>query len=667
MQKIDLHIHTCTTDSEEDFDFDEQLLLDYVSQNQIDIIAITNHNYFEEDNFVKVTDLLASTECAVLPGMELDALGTHILIIGETSDTQLFIDASNRLQAEVEGPKTEEELLSLFPTLSKLIVIPHFHKDPEISQETLDALGDYVDALETTSLKKAMMLTEAKVSEYPIVSFTDHRFGGNGRPTHKPMYVLTDNPTCSAVKAAFRSLDRVRFNTEGTLQFEIAPGVLASEGLNLVVGRRSSGKTVTLGKIEGLCDDDQVYSFPQGSLVADSQEDEFYENLRKQYKDELDSYYNLWDTILDALKNDGTKAERKETIKNYLSELKDYAETSTLADQYSKCPLFTGKKIDVPEIGEITNLVAAAESLLRTEEYKELIDKYINESSLLGLLEELVQVAKKESIRARSVTEANKIISSVKAFLSTHSVQSKYPERILEEVASAQVRASRACKLLGRCWQQGVILDDGGTISEKYKLQISIKKFDKAEQVKEAVGTKESLAGICKKAEDEYIEQLLSLGEAVRLSKGLFHLKIGVVDDKGSKPSGGQRTEFTFLTRLQQAFEYPVVLIDEPESSFDNLFLDEFISEKIRALSKQSTVFVTTHNQVLGYSLKPDKIIFTEYDPDRKSYDLYVAEQTDTVMKGTSEKQPSLKNTVMDLMEAGEDSYEERRHYYEDA
>lgn len=667
MQKIDLHIHTCTTDSEEDFDFDEQLLLDYVSQNQIDIIAITNHNYFEEDNFVKVTDLLASTECAVLPGMELDAFGTHLLIIGETTDTQLFIDASNVLQNGTKKPETEEELLTLFPTLSKLILIPHFHKDPEISQEALEALNGYIDALETTSLKKAMMLTKAKVSEYPIVSFTDHRFGGNGNPTHKPMYVLTDTPTCVAIKTAFRSPDKVRFNAEGTFQFEIAPGVLASEGLNLVVGRRSSGKTVTLGKIEELCDDDQVFQFPQGSLVADSQETEFYENLREQYKSELDSYYNSWDVIIEALKSDGTKAERKGTIKQYLSELKDYAETSTLSDQYSKCPLFTGNKLDVPEMDEITNLVAAVESLLRTEEYRDLVNKHIEESSLLGLLEDLVQAAKRKSVQARSVTEANKIISSMKAFLSTHSVQSKYPEHILEDAALAQTRASRAGRLLKSCWQQGVILDDGGTISEKYKLQISIEKFEKADQVKETVGTKESLAGICKKAEDEYIEQLLSLDEAVRLSKGLFHLKIGVVDDKGSKPSGGQRTEFTFLTRLQQAFEYPVVLIDEPESSFDNLFLDEFISERIRMLSKQSTVFVTTHNQVLGYSLKPDKIIFTEYDSDRKSYDLYIAEQNDNVMKGTSEKQPLLKNTVMDLMEAGEDSYEERRRYYEDA
>jgi len=42
--KIDLHIHTKSTKKDADFIFDMDVLKEFVETNDLDVIAITNHN-----------------------------------------------------------------------------------------------------------------------------------------------------------------------------------------------------------------------------------------------------------------------------------------------------------------------------------------------------------------------------------------------------------------------------------------------------------------------------------------------------------------------------------------------------------------------------------------------------------------------------------------------
>lgn len=46
MKKIDFHIHTIATVSDQDFTFDQSVLVDYISELSLDAIAITNHKCF---------------------------------------------------------------------------------------------------------------------------------------------------------------------------------------------------------------------------------------------------------------------------------------------------------------------------------------------------------------------------------------------------------------------------------------------------------------------------------------------------------------------------------------------------------------------------------------------------------------------------------------------
>ena len=48
MIKVDFHIHTISTIKDADFDFDIDVLNQYINEMEIDCIAITNHNVFDK-------------------------------------------------------------------------------------------------------------------------------------------------------------------------------------------------------------------------------------------------------------------------------------------------------------------------------------------------------------------------------------------------------------------------------------------------------------------------------------------------------------------------------------------------------------------------------------------------------------------------------------------
>jgi len=48
--------------------------------------------------------------------------------------------------------------------------------------------------------------------------------------------------------------------------------------------------------------------------------------------------------------------------------------------------------------------------------------------------------------------------------------------------------------------------------------------------------------------------------------------------------SGGERSEFRLLQEIKDAQNYDFLLIDEPESSFDNMFLKSDVNQIIREI-----------------------------------------------------------------------------------
>ena len=89
MKKMDLHIHTVSTKRDKPFEFSIEKLKGYVIQEKVDLIAITNHNLFDAQQF---SDITHAIPIKVFPGIEVDIEGGHLIVITDPSDIDDFTE-----------------------------------------------------------------------------------------------------------------------------------------------------------------------------------------------------------------------------------------------------------------------------------------------------------------------------------------------------------------------------------------------------------------------------------------------------------------------------------------------------------------------------------------------------------------------------------------------
>lgn len=673
MKRVDLHIHTVATDWDLDFDFDFNQLERHILEWELDAVAITNHNAFELTQYQKIAERLDG-KCVVLPGVEASALGTHLLLICSPDMANQLPGMCSALRgylSDVNDSATLDELTAAFPTLDDFIVIPHYDKKPAISDESFKLIADHVCACETSSLKKALRLNKLQPVNHPFVYFTDYRFGseaaGGERRAYKPggIYIKSDSCSFDAIRRALKN-NQVALASDGSESLELYPGITATEGINLILGKRSTGKTYTLERICSLCDEDDVYYIKQGDLVSKSKEEAFYNNLENQFAIARKRYMAHVDGLAQGAREVGSDKARTNQIADYLRELKKHAESKTQNDSFSSSRLFNRVKIDRVDCGDGHDIIQAVTTILSSPRYAEALDRIVGRARLIDFLRYVVEETRSREIEEAAIEAANIATNAVKTKLNRSSVD-PYPEPTLFRLFEAEAYYEAFCSLIRLCWTERIVSNDQGAHFLKYSVVAERKKFATANDVKKALHLQSSVSldGIAKKPPRDYINTLLDLENPPQLTDALFNIRIGIRDKRGSIPSGGQRTECVFLGRLSEAESKRVVLIDEPESSFDNPFLDEHISQQIRKLAVGSTVFVTTHNQVLGFGLKPNKVFITSYNETTKTYEIHCGDLGDERLNNSESDGIPTIDSIIQILEAGRDSYDSRHSYYE--
>lgn len=282
MKKIDLHLHTVPTTSEAVFTFSLDKLEEYVTSAGLHAIAITNHDMFDLGQFYEILERL---DCTVFPGIEINVDKGHLLLISENEKLDDFQHKANTIHERVmeDGAVSVEQLSEIFGDLSNYLLIPHYAKKPAILGETLDQLRNYICAGEVDSPKKFIRMAKDDTELTPVI-FSDlrikdelHKF-----PPSRQTYVDCGDLSLGALKNAFRDRSKVSLSeSDGNSLFQVFDdGQMLSTGLNILLGPRSSGKTVTLGQINDECDN--VKYIEQFSLVQ--LEDAAYE---REFKNDV--------------------------------------------------------------------------------------------------------------------------------------------------------------------------------------------------------------------------------------------------------------------------------------------------------------------------------------------------------------------------------------------
>lgn len=326
MKKCDLHIHTIATPSDATFTFSLDVLENYVQKMQLDVIAVTNHNIFEISQYQEIRSRLANI--IVLPGIEVDLDGGHILVIGDNDDVSVgdFKSKCEQIHTLIPDEKTDitfDQFHGVFTDFSKYVLIPHYDKSPKLNIEVIRKLGRDILAGEVTSVKKFIYMQKDAAEHLTPVCFSDMRIKDNlteDKYSTNHTYLDIDQVNVHSLRHCFMDKTKVTLSkNSGNSLFQVfSNGQMLSTRLNIMYGKRSSGKSFTLNKIAERYGAKAKY-IRQFELLklSDGTSNQFDEEIRVRQQQKVDGYFLQFRNVV----NDIVQVKQEE---DEISELKIY-------------------------------------------------------------------------------------------------------------------------------------------------------------------------------------------------------------------------------------------------------------------------------------------------------------------------------------------------------
>ncbi len=671
MKAVDLHIHTIESIIDSQFTFSMDSLIKYVDDMKLDIIGITNHNLFDVEQFKEICNEL---DIKVLPGIEINFEGGHLLLLSENDNLDDFVNKCKKIEEKIRSTNdniNKEELIEIFEDLNKYLLIPHNPKKPKVPIQIIKEMKYYISAVEVSSIKD--FLREYKTNnDFVPVWFSDIRISTDldikkrGR-----IYLDIDNNSLNSIKLALSDRNKVKLTVdESNSLFPINnESFQVSTGLNVLLGARSSGKSYFLNKVEST--NENVKYIRQFSLLDKQNSDnkEFDVRLSNENSIKGENRFIEFKNLIEEISNIDFEKIKK-NIDEYVESLLKFANEEERRDVFSKSRLYTQNLYARKEIESLDKLIDSIENLIQNIEYKDIIEKHVDIINLKNLITDLSKLAKsicRENIIRQKV---NEIIEDVKPKLEVKTISNKVIDVNLKEYLSSKSKIEKFNNICNLVKKQRIIeLDKTG----KFTLIMKTGYYNNVSEIKANTKTNIALADIFKSSYENGYNYLQKLKEVsipkVDYWKYYVNIQFDIINELKLSASGGERTEFNLLNEIKSANDYDILLIDEPESSFDNIFLNVQVNNMIKDISKKMPVILATHNNTTGLSIKPDHILYTKRESTTedikfKIYSGNIASKTLTNFENKNDTIETYK-ILMDSLEAGENAYKEREVIYE--
>ncbi|RJE81997.1 PHP domain-containing protein [Paracoccus onubensis] len=674
MKKVDLHIHTKSSNQDRDFLFSEDNLKRYVCNAELDCIAITNHNLFDREQFEGIR---SSLDILVLPGIEVDVEKCHVLVLADGRDLDEFSDRCDEVARKWQAngiSLRHEEFEDIFGNLRQYILIPHYLKDPKISPESLRKLEGHIHCGEVSSPKKFLTCLNDPEMLVPVF-FSDCRISDtlSDLPT-KQTYVDCEELTFGTLRQVLKNRDKVSLsNTGGNSYFQIFPdGQKLSTGLNVVLGDRSSGKSYTLQRICDWFGAENTRYIRQFDLVARNEaEDE------RKFKDFLSEKTSLFsrEYLADLQEAVAHMLEINlqldlDTVEQYVSTLLTYARETSRHDAFSKAKIYNEEPFSQKNLRGLENLISSTKQLVSNVEYRSIIDKHIEQAALKALYVELMKAYCNHKELNQKKDWVNTAIHDIKAKLQRKSSAPSVTDVDLLRVAMNKRAVARFEDLVKAARKPKTPLRKK---KGSFEIVAQVGPFMRSGELKDLSRSTKGFSAAFEKYDRpfEYLQELRKIGSPVAasdFSKYLVKVEYKILNRDGLEASGGERSEFFLLDKIEGASSADVLLIDEPESSFDNHFLKAEVNEIIKEMSRKMPVVVVTHNNTVGVSIRPDYILYTQRKAEGSEikWQIFSGPPTSKKLVSTDGLELQTRNILLGNLEAGVRTYEERGATYED-
>lgn len=705
--KIDLHCHTLATKGEgRERNVTPELFAEKIDAAQVDIVAVTNHNHFDLDQY----ELLRSAvdEAAqVWPGAELDierwsgGKPWHMLVITSPDSKVSFSESIKSLQ-NGQSPKDcswpFETIWEAFKD-SNALFISHCHdKAPAITEEEIARVGEITDndwrfyfeprTLMTLGIwsnhgRNMLMGSDVKDwNRYEEEDFVSLRVNVD---SFEQFYLLAkrDHQVVETLLNRKRRT-RVIAHPHDSVAIELP----LYQDVNVLFGQKGTGKSEIVKSIRSQFEADGIKT----SSYIGGQKNTAFDQLMT-VKDEERSCPSFGRSECDdEIQRVIDWADEQPTPINHYIQWRKTVGNSEKKDRFklSECQ-------SLPQVGDSAFKAA--------KDDHELIDTFLNNcekrnlgrflseeggTMLHSLLEELrlaaASAVKTEYVKKESVALVNKALIQIKNCIDKKSdTRSKPNDAGFVRFARNRINLLNAVKTIEKNMEEGTIEKPSylGTLEDKGRLNIVLQSRWLCSDSK----TTEFRLGInaLKKWRSKLKFVATSIGspglpEAVEKFKAA-HQEAGVtnlsdfiglekhvttaVDGKRYNPSDGEKGILIIERTLNQ--EADVYLLDEPELGMGNLYIDSVIRPKLMELAlSRKTVVVATHNANIAVRTLPYLSIYRRH-MQGDEYRTYLGNPFLNELTNISDESDriSWSETSITTLEGGFEAFYDRQRIYE--
>lgn len=670
MKKIDLHIHTVATISDAPFTFSLESFKIYIKEARLDAIAVTNHDVFDCDQFREIKHAL---NIPVFPGIEINLVNGHVLVISDGSDVNDFkekCDLISKKIVNIGDSVSFEEFQTIYGDLNRYIIIPHSDKAPSITGATLKKIAPFVTAGEVDSPKKFVRAIKDNEKFTPVL-FSDTRIRDDkNKFPSRQTFIDCGELTFDAIKVCLADRSKIALSEKdgNSLWPVFLDGQKISTGLNILLGERSSGKTYTLDRIRETVKHSKYIT--QFSLVQQNDaayEKEFNSDLQNKRSIFIDEYLAGFKGVLDEVINIDLNSNERQ-LDRYLDSLLKSATEADRQDAFSKVKLYKETEFAVSEPSTLHDLIESVRKIIENVEFRGIIQTHIDIENLKSLIRELIENLRTKALENKKKKVINELIKDVKQQLALRTSAVQVDDVNLYDYMIAQRKVEKFSEIAEFIKMGAIITEEN---IQGFKVEARKGPYIGTGEVKTAAGTKLSYGDAFKKYDQPYVylQELLKIDGIVRseIYKLFSKINYQILNSDGFPVSGGERSEFRLLQSIMDAKDYDILLIDEPESSFDNLFLKSDVNKILKHISQFMPVVIVTHNSTVGASIGADYILYTKKEVENSDikYRIYSGYPSDKFLHPVDGKKISNHEIVMNSLEAGSDAYKGRQKQYE--
>lgn len=306
--------------------------------------------------------------------------------------------------------------------------------------------------------------------------------------------------------------------------------------------------------------------------------------------------------------------------------------------------------------------------MIENVEYRAIIEKHVDVDSLKRLAVELIELLWEKKLDGKKKRFVNGLVRDIREGLRRRTSAVQLKDVGLYEVSLKERKVERFSEIVK--W-----LQKEATISEEsiqgFRILATKGSFEGAGEVKSASRIKTTFRDAFEQYEYpyEYLQRLLAKEDLSRseLYKLFTKITYKILNADGFEVSGGERSEFRLLQEIKDAQNYDMLLLDEPESSFDNMFLRSDVNRMVKEVSEIMPVVVVTHNSTVGASVGGDYLLYASKEIEGKDvvYRVYAGYPTDSSLHSVDDKTINNYLITLNTLEAGQEAYNDRRGRYE--